>query len=176
MAIRETDVLCGHIRGIAAGNPAVTAFKGIPYAEAPTGNNRWRPPIPKKPWSGTFDAVRFGNICPQVIPQPGTFYHKEFFSYQHLETHHEDCLQLNIWTPADSKSDNLPVLVFIHGGGFQTNYSFAPQFDGELMAAQGIVVVTINYRLGLFGFLAHPDLRDESPRMKGRRNLNETNI
>lgn len=81
MAIRETDVLCGHIRGIAAGNPAVTAFKGIPYAEAPTGNNRWRPPIPKKPWSGTFDAVRFGNICPQVIPQPGTFYHKEFFSY-----------------------------------------------------------------------------------------------
>ena len=90
MAIRETDVLCGHIRGIAAGNPAVTAFKGIPYAEAPTGNNRWRPPIPKKPWSGTFDAVRFGNICPQVIPQPGTFYHKEFFSYQHLETHHED--------------------------------------------------------------------------------------
>lgn len=163
MAIRETDVLCGHIRGIAAGNPAVTAFKGIPYAEAPTGNNRWRPPIPKKPWSGTFDAVRFGNICPQVIPQPGTFYHKEFFSYQHLETHHEDCLQLNIWTPADSKSDNLPVLVFIHGGGFQTNYSFAPQFDGELMAAQGIVVVTINYRLGLFGFLAHPDLRDESP-------------
>ena len=56
MAIRETDVLCGHIRGIAAGNPAVTAFKGIPYAESPTGNNRWRPPIPKKPWSGTFDA------------------------------------------------------------------------------------------------------------------------
>ena len=129
MAIRETDVLCGHIRGIAAGNPAVTAFKGIPYAEAPTGNNRWRPPIPKKPLSGTFDAVRFGNICPQVIPQPGTFYHKEFFSYQHLETHHEDCLQLNIWTPADSKSDNLPVLVFIHGGGFQTNYSFAPQLS-----------------------------------------------
>lgn len=114
------------------------------------------PHTQKMPWSGTFDAVRFGNICPQVIPQPGTFYHKEFFSYQHLETHHEDCLQLNIWTPADSKSDNLPVLVFIHGGGFQTNYSFAPQFDGELMAAQGIVVVTINYRLGLFGFLGAP--------------------
>ena len=120
-------------------------------------------PIPKKPWSGTFDAVRFGNICPQVIPQPGTFYHKEFFSYQHLETHHEDCLQLNIWTPADSKSDNLPVAGIYPRRRFSDQLQLRSQFDGELMAAQGIVVVTINYRLGLFGFLAHPDLRDESP-------------
>lgn len=163
MAIRETDILCGHVRGVAAGNPAVTVFKGIPYAEAPTGENRWRPPAPKEPWQGTFEAVRFGNICPQSLPQPGTFYYREFFSTQKLEKHSEDCLQLNVWTPAESAGRHCPVLVFIHGGAFQTNYSFAPQFDGEAMAAQGIVVATINYRLGLFGFLAHPELSAESP-------------
>lgn len=162
MAIRETNILCGHVRGVAAGNPAITVFKGIPYAEPPVGENRWRPPVPKKPWAGTFDAVRFGNICPQTLPAPGTFYHKEFFSSQNLENHSEDCLQLNVWTPAQSTGNCFPVLVFIHGGAFQTNYSFAPQFDGEAMAARGIVVVTINYRVGIFGFLAHPDLSTES--------------
>lgn len=163
MAIRETNLSCGHVRGVAAGNPAVTVFKGIPYAEAPTGENRWRPPIPKKPWSGTFDAVRFGAVCPQVLPQPGTFYYKEFFSAQAWERQSEDCLQLNVWTPAESVEERYPVLVFIHGGAFQTNYSFAPQFDGEALAARGTVVVTINYRLGLFGYLAHPELSAESP-------------
>ena len=149
---------------VAAGDPHVTVFKGIPYAEAPVGENRWRPPIPKGKWEGVFDAVRFGNVCPQGIPQPGTFYHKEFFSAQALETHSEDCLQLNVWTPAETAEEKLPVLVFIHGGGFQTNYSFPPQFDGEEMARKGVVAVTINYRVGIFGFLAHPDLSRESDR------------
>lgn len=162
MALRETRTQSGLVRGTAAGDPRVTVFKGIPYAEAPVGENRWRPPIPKGMWEGVFDAVRFGNICPQGIPQPGTFYHKEFFSAQVLETHSEDCLQLNVWTPAESVDENLPVLVFIHGGGFQTNYSFPPQFDGEELARKGIVVVTINYRVGIFGFLAHPELSKES--------------
>ena len=162
MALRETEVYSGRVRGVAAGDPHVTVFKGIPYAEAPVGENRWRPPIPKGKWEGVFDAVRFGNICPQGIPQPGTFYHKEFFSAQAQETHSEDCLQLNVWTPAESPDEALPVLVFIHGGGFQTNYSFPPQFDGEELARTGVVVVTINYRVGIFGFLAHPELSRES--------------
>lgn len=162
MAIRETQIRCGRVRGVAAGNPKVTVFRGIPYAEAPVGQNRWKPPIPKRAWQGVLDAVRFGNICPQVLPAPGTFYYHEFFETQNQETHSEDCLQLNVWTPAQNTQERCPVLVFIHGGGFQTNYSFAPQFDGEAMAAKGIVVVTINYRVGIFGFLAHPELRRES--------------
>lgn len=162
MALRETRIYSGAVRGVAAGDPRVSVFKGIPYAEPPVGENRWKPPIPKGKWEGTFEAVRFGNVCPQGLPQPGTFYYKEFFSSQKLETHSEDCLQLNVWTPAEQKDEMLPVLVFIHGGGFQTNYSFPPQFDGEELARNGIVVVTINYRVGIFGFLAHPDLSKES--------------
>ena len=164
MALRETEIDCGKIRGIAAGNQDITVFKGIPYAEPPVGNNRWKPPIPKKKWQGIYDAVRFGNICPQILPGKDTFYYKEFFRMEVHEKQNEDCLQLNIWTPAESVNDRFPVLVFIHGGGFQTNYSFAPQFDGEGLAKRGIVVVTINYRLGIFGFLAHPELSKESER------------
>ena len=162
MSIRETEIKTGKLRGVAAGNPQIVVYKGIPYAEAPVGKLRWKPPVPKKPWNGVFDAVRYGNICPQMLPGKETFYYREFFSCEQDEVQSEDCLQLNVWTPAETKEERLPVLVFIHGGGFQTNYSFAPQFDGEQMASHGIVVVTINYRVGIFGFLSHPDLMKEA--------------
>jgi len=160
--MKEVETRCGKIRGVAAGNPEIMVYKGIPYAEPPVGKLRWRPPVPKKKWEGVLDASRYGNICPQILPAEGTFYYNEFFKTECNETQSEDCLQLNIWTAAKSPKEKLPVLIFIHGGGFQTNYSFAPQFDGENMAAHGVVVVSINYRLGVFGFLAHPDLIEES--------------
>ncbi len=162
MALRETTIESGRVAGVAAGDPNITVFRGIPYAEAPVGELRWRPPVPKGKWEGVFDAARFGAICPQLLPPEGTFYHKEYFTAEYLETMSEDCLQLNVWTPARSSQERLPVLVFIHGGAFTTNYSFAPQFDGEGMAKRGIVAVTINYRVGIFGFLAHAELSKES--------------
>jgi len=136
--------------GFVAGNgTTVRSYKGIPYAAPPTGELRWKPPQPVKPWTGVRVAKAFPSNCSQMPLVPGP--------------QSEDCLGLNVWTPARSSSDKLPVMVWIHGGGFFIGSSAQSAYDGEPLAMQGVVVVSINYRLGVFGFLAHPALSKESP-------------
>ena len=135
----------GLIRGASA--TGVNSFLGLPYAAPPTGNLRWRPPQPASSWSGVRDATRFGPGCPQALMKnpflpPGTI--------------SEDCLNLNVYTPTLRSGSGRPVLVWIHGGGLVQDGG--RNYDGTKLAAAGTVVVTINYRLGALGFLAHPAL------------------
>ncbi len=134
---------------IAGSGTAVRSYKGIPFAAPPVGNLRWKPPQPVKPWKGIRVAKILPQYCPQIMLISGT-------------QQSEDCLALNVWTPAKSPSAKLPVMVWIHGGGFTIGGSAQPVYDGEPLAAQGVVLVSINYRLGIFGFLAHPALSHES--------------
>jgi para-nitrobenzyl esterase len=142
----------GSVRGEAVGNLHV--FKGIPYAQAPTGPRRWKPPLPMPVWKGTREATNFGPACMQPKPRSGSIYEWD------LAATSEDCLSLNIWTPADAR--NAPVLVWIHGGSLVSGSSSEPMYDGAKLAGLGIVVVSINYRLGVLGYLAHPALSAES--------------
>jgi para-nitrobenzyl esterase len=137
---------------VAGSGVTVRTYKGIPYAEAPVGDLRWKPPQPAKPWKG----IRVAKSFPRNCMQPPIFATGAMA---------EDCLGLNIWTPATrTEVRNLPVMVWIHGGGFMLGASSQSLYDGEALAAQGAVVVSLNYRLGIFGFLAHPDLSKESGR------------
>jgi para-nitrobenzyl esterase len=137
----------------------VVSFKGIPYAAPPIGKLRWQPPQPPLTWNGVRTADRFG---PSALQDPqGPFFRREFFP-EPLEMS-EDCLYLNIWTPARSPDEKLPVFVWIHGGGLEWWSGSSIPFDGTNLAELGTVVVTINYRLGIFGLFAHPLLSQESP-------------
>jgi para-nitrobenzyl esterase len=129
----------------------VHAFKGIPYAASPVGDLRWRPPQPAQAWSGIRDAQAFGPDFPQA-PNP----------LMRAPRQDEDCLYLNVWTPARAAPGPLPVMVWLHGGGFAGGSGSDLRCDGAMMASRGAVVVTFNYRSGLFGFLAHPALSRES--------------
>ena len=143
----------GLIQGEAADNSDVTVFRGIPYAAPPVGENRWRPPQPPASWSGVRPAMQFGPRCLQRGFAPG--------AQQVLSS--EDCLYLNVWTPARSQDELYPVMLWIHGGGFFGGSGNGPQYDAQHLAAKGAIVVTFNYRLGTFGFFAHPELTSESP-------------
>ena len=160
--IREANVEGGHIRGIPAGNPVYTVFKGIPYAAPPVGTLRWKAPQPVIPWEGTRLCGEYGNIAEQTIRYGEPLYGREFF--ENIDPRGEDCLYLNIWTPAKSTEDKLPVLFWIHGGGFFGGSGSEPEFDGEGFCKRGVILVTINYRLGAIGFLAHPELSAENER------------
>ncbi len=131
----------------------VRSFKGIPFAAPPVGNLRWKDPQPVKNWKGVRNADNFGPRCMQ---RSGGDY---WFRSDEMS---EDCLYLNVWTPAKSGTERLPVLVYIFGGGFQQGDGSEPRYDGASMASKGIVAVSINYRLGIFGFFSHPDLTEES--------------
>jgi para-nitrobenzyl esterase len=138
----------GELRGSLTSD-GVAVFKGIPFAQPPTGNLRWREPLPAKSWTGVRDATVFGPACAQS---------------GHLNaTSSEDCLQLNVWTPRWPMRSPVPVMVWIHGGGNIAGSGVEPLFNGESLARHGIVLVTINYRLGVFGFFSHPELTKESP-------------
>lgn len=142
----------GVVRGAVAGD--VVAFKGLPYAAPPVGERRWRPPAPASDWSGVRDAKDYGAICiqppangdPGVGPLPMS----------------EDCLTLNVWAPVQ-RAEPLPVMVWIHGGGYNNGSGTAPLYDGSALARRGVVVVTINYRLGRLGFFDHPALAAGRP-------------
>ncbi|MCQ8277150.1 carboxylesterase family protein [Acetobacteraceae bacterium KSS8] len=140
----------GKLRGATVPGSAIRVFRGIPYAAPPVGPLRWRAPQPVTPWTEVLDATRFGPPCMQRVAagqavQPS-----------------EDCLTLNVWAPPGrGKAARLPVMVFIHGGGFVFGAGSEPVYDGAALAAHGVVVVTLNYRLGVFGFLAHPGLTAE---------------
>ena len=124
-------------------------FRGIPYAAPPVGPLRWRPPLPVAPWTEPRDCGAFGPSC----PQPGQ---------KETERYDEDCLTLNVWTPSRSPGAGLPVMVWIHGGAFHFGSSSQREYQGAQLARMGVVVVTLNYRLGPLGFLVHPELDRES--------------
>lgn len=129
-------------------------FRGIPYAASPVGDLRWRPPQPVEPWEDVRECVAFAPACPQ--PSSGGAF------YLDVGETDEDCLYLNVWSPAESNAETLPVMVWIHGGSFVTGSGSMAVYGGANLAAEGVVVVTINYRLGPLGFLAHPALSAES--------------
>ena len=143
----KTDA--GLVSGVQGRDSAVVVFKGIPYAEPPLGDLRWAPPRPPRDWKGVLKADHFSDGCVQNFP-------KADFPKS------EDCLYLNVWTPAMAKA--LPVMVYIHGGGLRVGSAREALYDGEELAKKGMVVVTLNYRLGILGFFAHPELSKESPR------------
>jgi len=140
----------GLVAGIAGANAEVRIFKGLPYAAPPVGDLRWRAPKPAPKWNGVRKAEQFGRTCLQggATSTPGS--------------HSEDCLYLNVYSAARSSRDRLPVMVWIHGGALRTGAG--SDYDGEELGRKGVVVVTINYRLGVFGFFAHPELTKESDR------------
>ena len=142
----------GRVKGVASGG--VTAFKGIPFAAPPVGGARWKSPQPAPAWKGVREATQFGPRCMQ-----GNIYNDMVFRDKGPS---EDCLYLNVWTPATSAKARLPVMVWIYGGGFSAGAASEPRQDGENLAKKGVVVVSMNYRLGVFGFFAHADLAKES--------------
>ena len=169
--LRTVQTALGPVEGLAAPEPEITVFRGIPFAAPPVGDRRWRAPRPVEPWPGTLAAYDFAPACPQ--PTPGgsnEFYDREWGTDPAIELN-EDCLYLNIWTPAlrGNRRDTrvvadhpLPVMVWIHGGAYQTGCTAEKEFDGSALARRGVVVVSVGYRLNVFGFLAHNRLREEA--------------
>lgn len=161
MALLDVKINQGRIEGQYAGNNRISVFKGIPYAKPPIGELRWCPPMPHSGWHGTLRALEYSKIPVQPERPKGSMYQRLFFPVNLPQS--EDCLYLNIWTPADTPDEKLPVAVWIYGGGYTTGYANKIEFDGEAFAKRGCVFVSFNYRVGLFGFLAHPELSSESP-------------
>ncbi len=152
----------GLLRGVV--EDGLTIYRGIPYAAAPVGSLRWRPPQPAPVWEGVRVAAEYGRACIQSNP-----------AIKNLPAPSEDCLVLNVWTPATRANERLPVMVWIHGGGFVAGTPAEQLYHGEWLAKKGVVVVSVAYRLGVFGFLAHPELSAESGhRVSGNYGLLDT--
>ncbi len=145
----------GMVEGVTESS-GIHVYRGIPFAAPPTGDLRWKPPQPVANWDGVRPAAQFGPRCVQASLFGDMNFRSNGMS--------EDCLYLNVWTPATAPSARLPVLVYFFGGGFVAGDGSEPRYDGESMARKGIVSLTVNYRLGVFGFMAHPELTKESPR------------
>ena len=162
--LREVRVENGIVRGLPAADPRITSFKGIPFAAPPVGKNRWRAPQPAEDWDGVLEAFQFAPIAMQARPgvDKNNIYSREWHVDPDIPMS-EDCLYLNVWTPATSPDERLPVFVWYFGGGLQVGYTSEMEFDGERIARRGVVVVTINYRLNVFGFLCHPEITREAP-------------
>src|SRR3954471_3115443 len=145
------------VNGILEGTDesGIKTFKGVPFAAPPVGSLRWREPQPVQNWSEVRKANKFGPRAMQLHLFGDMNFRSDGMS--------EDCLYLNVWTPAKTGDEHLPVLVYFYGGGFIAGDGSEPRYDGESMARRGIVAITVNYRLGVFGFFAHPELTKESP-------------
>ncbi len=148
LTVKTSD---GKIHGKTLNDGKVRAFEGIPYAAPPVGDLRWKSPQPVKPWKETLDATKFGPHCAQ-----GHFFDDMVFQDNGMS---EDCLSLNVYTPANAKK--APVMFWIHGGGYTGGGSDEPRHNGDFLPTKGVILVTINYRLGVFGFLATPELAAE---------------
>lgn len=161
--IRTAKTENGWVRGIEAADPRITAFKGIPFAAPPVGKNRWRAPRPCENWEGVLDASRFAPIAVQDVPGLSDNVYTREWHVDPETAMDEDCLYLNVWTGAKSEQEKQPVLVWFYGGALQWGYPSEMEFDGERLARRGVVVVTVNYRINVFGFMAHPQLSREQP-------------
>jgi len=156
---RPVKVTGGLVTGVPGKDPSIFTYKGIPFAAPPIGNLRWRAPQPVIAWTGVRKADKFSASCvQQIVSELGPWTY-EFMTHNNVS---EDCLYLNVFTPAKSPSAKLPVLVHIYGGGFSSGSAAVPIYSGEGLAKKGLVVVTFNYRVGALGFLAHPELTKES--------------
>ena len=162
--LRVVNVENGLVQGLPAADPRITSFKGIPFAAPPVGENRWRAPQPIKDWKGVLNAYEFAPVSMQARQEidDNNIYTREWAVEPDIAMD-EDCLYLNVWTPANRADEKLPVYVWYFGGGLQVGHTAEMEFDGERIARRGIVVVTINYRLNVFGFLCHPEITAESP-------------
>ncbi len=148
----------GKIEGIDCGTHM--EYRGIPYAEAPVGDLRWKAPQKKVPWNGVLKADSFRNKCMQET-LPSELYDKEFYDDSSFSgPKSEDCLYLHIWAPKDA--ENCPVAMWIHGGAFMGGYSFEKEFDGAAYCKRGVIFVSVEYRCNIFGYLAHPWLSEEN--------------
>jgi para-nitrobenzyl esterase len=162
--LRIVKVENGMLQGLPAADPRITSFKGVPFAAPPIGKNRWRAPQPAENWEGIYKAYEFAPISMQAptVIDVNNIYTREWSVDPDIPMS-EDCLYLNIWTPANSADEKLPVFVWYFGGGLQVGHTAEMEFDGERLARRGIVVVTVNYRLNVFGFLCHPEITVEAP-------------
>ncbi|WP_338423760.1 carboxylesterase/lipase family protein [Hymenobacter cyanobacteriorum] len=150
----------GRVAGGRSKDGKVNFYKGIPFAAPPVGRLRWQPPQPVKPWRGVRTCVQHAPSPMQGAPAPFSMWTTEFLIPKAPIS--EDCLYLNVWSAANTAAERRPVLVWIYGGGFMSGGSAVPIYDGEALARAGIVVVSVNYRVGPFGFFAHPELTKES--------------
>ncbi len=151
----------GSLAGVPSADGAVVAYKGIPFAAPPVGNLRWRVPKPAAAWQGVRQANEFSASCIQTIVEERKPWTYEFMTHTPIS---EDCLYLNVWTGARSTAEKRPVFFWMYGGGYTEGSAAVPAYDGAALARKGMVVVTINYRLGVLGFFAHPELSKESDR------------
>ena len=154
----------GKVIGVQTPTEGVIAYKGIPFAAPPVGDLRWKEPQPVVPWEGVKVADKYGAAAEQVTWDPESFYGKEWRASGSVPFS-EDCLYLNVWTPAAGQTDKkLPVAMWIHGGGYREGFAFEPEMDGgEEWASSGVILVSVTYRLGIIGFFSHPLLSAESP-------------
>ena len=160
-ALETIEVTGGEISGTTSADGAINIYKGIPYAAPPVGELRWKAPQPAQPWEGVLECTAFGASPMQGDPVPFSMWSKEYLIED--EPISEDALTLNVWTGAKSAEDKLPVVVWIYGGGFSSGGTNVPIYNGESFAREGVVFVSLNYRVGVFGFFAHPELTAESP-------------
>ncbi|MDI9612811.1 MAG: carboxylesterase family protein [Acidobacteriota bacterium] len=158
--IKTAKVTGGEVEGVVA--DGLSVFKGIPFAAPPVGELRWKAPAPVAPWTGVKKTDAFADACMQPPNSQGN-----------TAPVSEDCLYLNVWTPAKKGGDKLPVIVWIHGGGFSGGSTSIPMYDGTGLAKKGVVLVSVAYRVGPFGFLAHPELSRESGRGSGNYGLED---
>lgn len=164
----------GLVRGAPSKSAGVTVFKGIPFAAPPVGGLRWKPAqAPTETWSGVRDATKYGDVCvqnpaPQRFPPNSATDIPENFTGMS-----EDCLNLNIWTPAKTAGEKLPVMVWLYGGAYNEGGGNAPFSEGDNLAAKGMVMVTLNYRVGSLGFMSHPELTAENGGASGNQALSD---